>query len=218
MASLPGTDWAAAGQSLLQRFEAVAGLGANFDDRRAFEERAADQIFDFEFGEAANIRLGEIGFGERDYAAADAEQAANVEVLARLRLDAFIGGYYEQNEIDAACSGEHVADEALVAGNIYEADADFAESEKCEADINGDAAALFFFEAIRMSAGERGDECGFAVVDVTGSADYDVFHCGRNDSAGRLCSAALSGRHFSRAHADATCEEFDHRPRAKMPA
>ncbi len=40
-----------------------------------------------------------------------------------------------------------------MARDIYEADADFAERQKCETDINSDSAALFFFEAIGMSAG-----------------------------------------------------------------
>ena len=61
--------------------------------------------------------------GERDDAAADAEQAADVEVLAGLRLDGFVGGDDEEHQVDAADAGEHVLDEALVAGDVDEAEA-----------------------------------------------------------------------------------------------
>ena len=40
------------------------------------------------------------------------------EVLARLRHDAFVGGDEQQGDVDAARAGDHVADEALVAGHV----------------------------------------------------------------------------------------------------
>ena len=46
--------------------------------------------------------------------------------------------------------------------------------EESKAEIDGDAAALFFFETVGIRAGERFDERGFAVVDVAGGADDDV--------------------------------------------
>ena len=69
-------------------------------------------------------------------------------MLAGLRLDRFVGGDDEEDEIEAGGSGEHVADEAFVAGDVDEAEADAVLFEECEAEIDGDAAALFFGEAI----------------------------------------------------------------------
>ena len=43
-------------------------------------------------------------------------------MLAGLRHDPFVGGDDEQGEVDAAGAGEHVVDEALVAGDVDEAD------------------------------------------------------------------------------------------------
>src|SRR6266566_4020621 len=60
-------------------------------------------------------------------------------MLPRLRLDGFIGGHYEQYEIDR------------------------------------DPAALFFFESVRVRAGEGLDECRFAMIDVTCRTDDDAF-------------------------------------------
>ena len=51
-----------------------------------------------------------------------AQQAADIEMLARLRLDGFVGGDHEQHQVDAAHAGQHVLDEALVAGDIDEAE------------------------------------------------------------------------------------------------
>ena len=51
------------------------------------------------------------------------EQLDDGEVLARLRHDAVVGRDDQQHEVDAADAGEHVADEALVAGHVDDADA-----------------------------------------------------------------------------------------------
>ncbi len=45
-----------------------------------------------------------------------------------------------------------------------------------KADVDGDAAALLFFETIGIDAGERFDQRGLAVVDVTCGADDDGLH------------------------------------------
>ena len=50
----------------------------------------------------------------------DSEQATNVKMLAGLRLDAFISGDYQQNQINATHSGQHVAHESLVPRYIHE--------------------------------------------------------------------------------------------------
>ena len=45
-----------------------------------------------------------------------------------------------------------------------------------EAEVDGDAAALLFLEAVGVDAGEGLDQRGLAVVDVAGGADDDGFH------------------------------------------
>jgi hypothetical protein len=40
-----------------------------------------------------------------------------------------------------------------------------------EAEIDGDAAALFFFQAIGIDPGERADQRRLPVIDVSGRAD-----------------------------------------------
>ena len=43
-------------------------------------------------------------------------------------------------------------------------------------DVDGDAAPFFFFEAIRVYAGERAHQRALAMIDVSGGADGDGFH------------------------------------------
>ncbi len=68
--------------------------------------------------ESTSVRFCEYGDS-----ALDSEQPADIEVLAGLRLDAFVGGDDQQHQINSADPGQHVADEALVAGNVDETDA-----------------------------------------------------------------------------------------------
>jgi len=80
-------------------------------------------------------------------------------VFASLRLDAFIGGDYEQHQVDAAHARQHVAHKALVAGNIDEAQAQLAaigggKFEVGKPYVNRNAAPLFFFEAVGIDAGQ----------------------------------------------------------------
>jgi hypothetical protein len=57
-----------------------------------------------------------------------------------------------------------------MAGNIDE----FEPSQVRESEVNRNAAALFFFQAIGIDAGECFDQRGLAVIDVAGGADDDV--------------------------------------------
>ena len=164
-------------QFAAQIVEPGAGDRTHRHNRRAFEERAGDHLFHFEAHEAENVVIHQVRFGEGDDAAADAEQAADVEMLAGLRLDGFIGGDHEEQEIDSAHTGEHVLDEALVAGDIDKSQAQGGcEFEVREAQIDGDAAAFFLLQPVGVDARERLDERGLAVIDVSRRPDDDVLH------------------------------------------
>src|ERR1035438_10363499 len=70
-------------------------------------------------------------------------------MLAGLRLDGFVGGDDEEEQIDSAHPCQHVLDEAFVARNIDKAQAQFRRQfEVGEPQIDGDAAALFFLQAV----------------------------------------------------------------------
>ena len=104
-------------------------------------------------------------------------------MLAGLRLDGFVGGNHQQDKIDATHSGQHVANKALVSGNVDKTQSQsFAAGQRQfqmrKADINGDAAALFFLQAVGIDAGKSLDQRGLPMIDVPGGADDDGFHSG----------------------------------------
>jgi hypothetical protein len=109
------------------------------------------------------------------------QHAADVEVLAGLRLDAFVSSDDQQHQVDAADSCQHVADEALVAGDVDESNADglacgAGQIEVRKSDIDRDAAPLLFFQSIGISAGQRPHQSTLSVVDVAGGANDDGLH------------------------------------------
>ena len=124
-----------------------------------------------------HVGIHQVGLGERDDAARDAQQAADIEMLAGLRLDGFVGGDHEEHQVDAAHAGQHVLDEALMPGDVDEAQAQRGRQlQMRETEVDGDAAALFFFQAVGIDAGERFHQRGLAVIDMAGGADDNIFH------------------------------------------
>ena len=112
---------------------------------------------------------------------ADREQPADVEVLACLRLDGLIGGNHQQHQIDAPHAREHVPHEALVARDIDKTKTQHlavrpGQFQMCEADVDGDPAALLLFETIGIDASESLHQRSLAVIDVSRSADNNGFH------------------------------------------
>ncbi len=153
--------------------ESGSGGRADGDDWRVFEERVTDEFFDFKTGEIEDVLIDEVGFGDRDDASGDGKEAADIEVLACLRLDGFVGGDDQEDGVDAGGSGEHVLDETLVAGDVDETDV----AEMSEAEVDGDAAAFFFLKTVGVDAGEGSDERCLAVIDVSCCADDERNVC-----------------------------------------
>ena len=155
--------------------EAGAGGRRNLENGSAGEGSAVGKQFDLVAHVADAGGVGKIGLGDDEDAAARAEQMEDVEMLLGLRHHAVVGGDGEEHEVDAVGAGEHVADEALMAGDIDDAGAGaVGKGEVGEAEVDRDAAFLFFLEAVGVLAGESFDERGLAVVDMAGGADNGV--------------------------------------------
>jgi hypothetical protein len=50
------------------------------------------------------------------------------------------------------------------------------EIQRGKTELNGDTTAFFFLKPIRINACDRFDETRFAVIDVTGRPQDDLFH------------------------------------------
>ena len=109
-------------------------------------------------------------------------------MLAGLGHGPLIGSDDEEGEVDTAGAGEHVLDEALVAGDVDDAYvASRGQGEPGEAEVDGKAALLLLAETVRVDVGEGAHESALAVVDVTS---------GTNDVHGRGAIMPRRGRDF----------------------
>ena len=79
-------------QVLKQPIEALARRRADGHNRRSLQKRARHELVNFERDQVEDVALGEVRFGEGNHAPLHPQQAANLKVLARLRLDGFVGG------------------------------------------------------------------------------------------------------------------------------
>ncbi len=98
-----------------------------------------------------------------------AQQVENGQVLSGLGHDAFIGGDNQQGQVNAAHSGQHVLDEALVSGHIHNAHFLAAgQFQPGEAEVDGHAPFLFLAQAVGVNAGQGLHQGGLAVVNMSG--------------------------------------------------
>ncbi|MBK8232723.1 MAG: hypothetical protein IPK72_19605 [Candidatus Eisenbacteria bacterium] len=101
-----------------------------------------------------------------------AEELEDVHVFAGLGHDPLVGRDDEEDEVDPAGPGEHVADELLVARDVdhptLPAGGKF---DRGEAKLDRDPALLLFLEAVGVDPRQHLDEEGLAVVDVSGGAE-----------------------------------------------
>src|SRR5215472_7309845 len=81
-------------------------------------------------------------------------------------------------------------DETLVAGHIDDAGFDaVCELQRRKAEVERHAALAFLDPAIRVVTGQRDDERAFAVVDVSGGADYS--HAAQDTIAATIAASSL---------------------------
>ena len=148
---------------------------------RFVQERPPQKLLDFQPNHVEGLGIDCVGLSEHGDAALHSEQLQNVEVLASLGLDRFVGRDDQQHQVDASHSGQHVADEALVAGDVHKTEMQplavlARQIHVGEAQVDGDAAALLFFEPVGIDAGQCLYQRRFPVVDVPGGAYDDRFH------------------------------------------
>ena len=90
-------------------------------------------------------------------------------MFAGLGHDAFVGGDDQHDEVHTGGTGHHVFDEAFMAGHVHDAQTlATRHGDPGEAQFDGDAAPLLFFQTVTVDARQRADQRCLAVVDVTG--------------------------------------------------
>ena len=141
-----------------QLVQTFAGGRAHRYHGSAFEERARHQLRHFHARQIEQFFVDQVGLGQDDEPARNLEQAADLEMLAGLRLDGFVGGHHQHHQVDSAHPGQHVLDEPLMAGYVDEAQPQIGcQLQMGEAEIDGDAAPLLLRQPVCVDAGERFD-------------------------------------------------------------
>ena len=167
-------------QALPQAVQPVPGPGRYLQDGSALQEGAGEQLPHLHLGQGLRLGVGEVALGEGHEPPRDPQQLADVDVLARLGHDRLVGGHDEHDGVDAVRAGEHVAHEALVAGNVDEGGHDTAAQVRMgEAEVDGDPPLLFLLQPVGIGAGEGEDERALAVIYVAGGTDDERAHMGR---------------------------------------
>jgi hypothetical protein len=176
----------------LQVLDPGPGPGRHRDDLGVFQRRTPRHLPDVRCRDFDELRRDAVRLRHRDDAAPDAEHPHDLEVLAGLGHDRLVRRHDEQDRVDAARTGEHVANEALVARNVDEGDAHSVPLRVREAQVDGDAAPLLLGQAIGVDPGERLHERGLAVIDVTRRADEEAIHGPKATAvvASRACATA----------------------------
>ena len=123
-------------------------------------------------GQLEQLLVDQVRLGQRDDAPAHAEQLDDRQVLDGLRHDAVVGGDDEEEQVDAGRAGDHGAHEALVTGDVDDAEPRARRQLELRVpELDGDAALALLAEPVGVLAGEPGDERRLAVVDVAGGAE-----------------------------------------------
>jgi hypothetical protein len=179
------------------------GRGRAGDDGHAAQGGGAQELLDVGLDQVEPLVVDQVALGQGHQAVGDAEQVEDGHVLARLGHDALVGGDHQQGDVDAADAGEHVVDEALVAGHVDDGDLDpVRQPQPGEAEVDGHAALLLLLEPVGVDAGEGADEGRLAVVDVAGRADdphrwRTTAAASRASCSGRIARRSSSSRSSS---------------------
>lgn len=123
------------------------------------------------------LRVHHVCFGDDHKAVLDTQKGENAQVLHRLGHKALVGGYHQHGKVDAAGSGQHVFDEFLVAGHVYDARLGAViKVQMGETQFNSDAPLLLLHQPVGVDAGEGFDQKGLSVVHMAGGADDHMLH------------------------------------------
>ena len=167
----------------LELLDSQSGNRADGNDRSApwIEKRSTEKLFHLGAHHLQRLGIDGIGFGENHNSTRNRQQPTDVEMLARLRFYAFIGRDHQQDDVDAANAGQHVAHKALVPGHIDESQPQLLAGLGCQfqvgkTEIDGNAPPLLFFQPVGIDAGKRLHQRGLAMIDMTGRANDYGFH------------------------------------------
>ena len=167
-------------QMVAQRLHArIAGLrGIGLEDGAVSKGGDAENGLDFVayIGNAPGQHT--VDLGQCHAAATHAQQLEDFKVFYGLGHDAVIGSDDQQRMVDAHGASGHGVNKFLVTRHVDDAQhIPIGQRAVGIAQFDGDAAGLFFFEAVGLHACEGAYQRGFAVVNMAcGSNDHGLLN------------------------------------------
>ncbi len=109
----------------------------------------------------------DLGDDHRDLGNPD--QLQYIEMFEGLRARSIIGGDDQQYPVYRQHTGQHVGQKTLMAGNIDKAELGaVGQGSIGEAQIDGQPTPLLLGQAVGIDPGQRADQRGLAMIDMTG--------------------------------------------------
>src|SRR5207248_634182 len=170
-----------ADQLLLQLLQSCATNRAHRNDQRFLKKRSPYEFLYFHSSDFKDLASYQVTFCEHGNPMLNRQQSANIEVLARLRFDPFVGSNHQQHHINPANASQHVSYKTFMARNIHKPEPELLTAwirkfEMCKSQINRDPPALLFRQPIGINPGQSLDERGLPVINVPSGTDDDGLH------------------------------------------
>ncbi len=148
--------------------QAKAGSCRHRNDGAEREMRFGEQSSNVIHDKRQPFSRDQVAFRECDNHGRYIEKRQDLQVLARLRHHALVGGNNEQRDVDAAGACEHRPNKCLVARYVDDSNRSNAfDVERREPEIDRDAATLFLGKAVSIDTRQSFDQGCFPVIDVS---------------------------------------------------
>ena len=163
------------GEVVPERLHAGAGRRRDGEHRRPLEAGALDQRPDPARDRGGLHVVHEVDLGHHRRARVHPEEVEDREMLAGLGHRPVVGRDDEERMFDRGDAGQHVADEALVARHVHEAEhRSVGPGVVGEAEVDAQAPLLLLRKPVGVDPGQGLDEDGLAVVDVARGGDQHL--------------------------------------------
>ena len=130
-------------KSVFELIEPLTGRRRRSHDRRGCKKRSADQATGVFLHQVEPRGVGQVALREHNQPPGEPEQAKDLEVFARLGHDRVVGRHDQHGQVEPGGTGQHVANESLVARHVDDGEMNVVQIERGEAQVDRDS-ALFF--------------------------------------------------------------------------
>ena len=170
-------------QRLAQVVDPLARRRRRPHDRLAFQEGPRDQGPHVVLDQVQPGRLGQVALGQDHQAPGQAQEAEDLQVLARLRHHRVVGRDDQHRQVEPRGPRQHVADEPLVPRHVDQRQVGLAQLQGGEAQVDRDPPLLLGRQPVGVDPRQGADQGRLAVVDVARRSEDKVMRPGHFESS-----------------------------------